>query len=106
MSYVTEELMILTTEHALVGSILVRRIGKAYEAELLPIHPEYFPMIGMTRRNAVERLAIRDALAHALCTGNPTHGGMRAEAIAASHGLILESVFTSSPWFSDILVNI
>lgn len=96
---ISDEIMILRNGK-LIASIMTEREGKAYTATLEPITPEaedFFPCAYMTRRSAVEKVALRDVLAHALVSGaNPTVGRMSAHDIAAAHGLTLESVFLAS----------
>ena len=98
-NYVSDEIMIFDKARTLIAHVIINRIGRAYEATLFPLSAEgdaYFRGLSMTRCNAVEKFALRDVIAHAMCNDRPVWGKMLAHDIATRHGLTLESVFTDS----------
>ncbi len=99
---ISDQIMVLDSDGFLIADITTRHDGRAFEATVSVFDPfhtgsPFLTPHGMTRRSAVERTAIRDAIAHALTDaehGRPVVGRMTASDIAAAHALTLESVFT------------
>lgn len=98
-NYVSDEIMIFDSARTLIAHVIINRIGRAFEATLFPLTLEgdaYFRGLSMTRRNAIEKFALRDVLAYAMCNDRPVWGRMLAHDIATRHGLTLESCFIGS----------
>lgn len=98
-NYVSDEILVLNSDRELIAHVIVKRIGRAYEATLCPLNHSgdaYFRGLSMTRRNAVEKFVLRDVIAHAMCNDRPVWGRMLAHDIATRHGLTLESCFIGS----------